>query len=311
MLFRSRQALLRFSDIPPAIDIPVQGMEADDAQDVSIDLEELLDDPTELCQLLENENVGRTFWMTIGLAYAKQNKVDVAIEMLTKGLTAIQGSPKEKLSLQVALCWLYMRKSREAPRVAPEGQLISEAKTKDYYIRQATQMLNDATRTNPGYPPLFMARGVLYLLRASLQPPSKSSVVTTIDPEKLGYLRNAQKSFEDAIRISAGKNMLAILGKARTMFSLGNYAEALKAYQQVLTNMPELTDPDSRIGIGACLWMLNLKEDAKHAWERALEVNPDSKIANILLGLYYLDTSGHLPTNSKEFIEQYKKAMTV
>ena len=79
-----RQALLRFSDIPPAIDIPVQGMEADDAQDVSIDLEELLDDPTELCQLLENENVGRTFWMTIGLAYAKQNKVDVAIEMLTK-----------------------------------------------------------------------------------------------------------------------------------------------------------------------------------------------------------------------------------
>lgn len=306
-----RRALERFSDIPPAIDIPVQGMEAEDAQDVSIDLEELLDDPTELCDLLENEKVGRTFWMTIGMAYAKQKKVDVAIEMLTKGLTAIQSSPKEKLSLQVALCWLYMCRSREAPRVAPEGQLISEAKTKDYFIGKATGMLNEATRTNPGYPPLFMARGVLYLMRASLQPPSTSSVVTAIDREKLEILSKALKSFEDAIRISSGKNMIAVLGKARALFSLGRFGEALAAYQKVLTHMPELTDPDSRIGIGACLWMLNLKDDARIAWERALEVNPNSKIANILLGLYYLDASGHLPTNSKEFIELYKKAMTV
>lgn len=304
-------AVLRFSDIPPTLDIPVQGMEGDDAQDVSIDLEELLDDPTELCDLLENEKVGHTFWMTIGLAYAKQKKVDVAIEMLIKGLTAIQGAPQEKLSLQVALCWLYMWKSREAPRTVPEGQLVSEAKIKDYYIRQGTQMLNDATRINAAYPPLFMARGVLYLLRASLQPPSKTSVVNAIDAEKLDLLRHALKSFDDAIRISHGKNMMAALGKARTLYSLNKFAEALDMYQRVLRDMPQMTDPDSRIGIGACLWQLNLKEDAKLAWERALEVNPNSKIANILLGLYYLDASGHLPTNSKEFIELYKKAMTV
>ncbi|KXJ97514.1 hypothetical protein Micbo1qcDRAFT_156418, partial [Microdochium bolleyi] len=46
------------------------------------------------------------------------------------------------------------------------------------------------------------------------------------------------------------------------------------------------------------------------AWERALEINPESKTPNILLGLYYLDASGNVPVNSPEFAQLYKKAMT-
>ena len=38
--------------------------------------------------------------------------------------------------------------------------------------------------------------------------------------------------------------------------------------------------------------------------------NPDSKIANILLGLYYLNASSRLPTTNPEFVAMYKKAMT-
>lgn len=300
---------VRFSDIPKAIDIPVQGLE-DDEQAVEVDLEDLLDDPTELCTLLENEKAARTFWMTVSLAYAKQRKIDHAIEMLVKGLPAVPGGQKEKLSMLSCLCWLYLWKSREAPRVAPEGTLVSEAKTKEYYLQQSTTTLNDASRINPAFPPLFLARGVLYLLRASLQPPSKSSAPGAIDTEKFELLRNAIKSFEDAIRVSQGRNMLAVLGKSRAQFSLGKYAEALEGYQDALHKMPGLTDPDPRIGIGCCFWQLGFKDDAKAAWERSLEINPDSKIANILLGLYYLDASAHVPTNGKEFIELYKKAMT-
>ncbi len=59
-----------FSDIPSAIDIPVQGDQEDEA--VEIDLEDLLDDPTELCTLFENEHAAKTYWMTVALAYAKQ-----------------------------------------------------------------------------------------------------------------------------------------------------------------------------------------------------------------------------------------------
>ncbi|KAK5663931.1 hypothetical protein OQA88_143 [Cercophora sp. LCS_1] len=296
----------RFSDIPSTIDIPVQDQ---DDEAVEIDLEELADDPTELCTLFEQEKAARTYWMVVALAYAKQKNIDFAIEILIRGGNAMQvNNPREKLSIVTCLCWMYLWKSREAPRVAPENELVSEAKTKEYYLKQATQSLNEASRINPAFPPLFLARGVIYLLRASLQAPSKAPGSGDLDKAEL--LRSALKSFDDAIRVSQGKNMLAVMGKARALFSLGKYPESLAAYQDALTRMPDLVDPDPRIGIGCCFWQLGFKDDAKIAWERCLEITPDSKVANILLGLYYLDASGHVPTNSPQFLQLYKKAMT-
>ncbi|KAL2181261.1 uncharacterized protein P884DRAFT_295594 [Thermothelomyces heterothallicus CBS 202.75] len=293
----------RFSDIPQTIDIPMQ-----DDVEVEIDLQVLPDDPTELCSVFENEQSPRIYWMTVALAYAKQNKIDFAIEMLLRGASVLQGNQREKLGIITCICWLYLWKSREAPRVAPDGVPASEAKTKEYYLQLATQSLNDASRINPAFPPLFLARGVLILLKASLQPSSKAP--GAVDSNKAEQLRNALKSFEEAIRVSQGRNMLAVMGKARALFSLGRYPEALAAYQDVVAKMPDMVDPDPRIGIGCCFWQLGFKDDAKIAWERCLEINPDSKHANILLGLYYLDASGHVPTNSPEFIRLYKKAMT-
>lgn len=111
-------AKVRFSDIPSAIDISVHGLDADDT--VEVDLEDLLDDPTELCTLLENEGAAKSYWLMVALAYAKQRKADHAIEMLNKGLAvAAKAAPKEKLSMLTCLCWLYLWKSREAPRMTP------------------------------------------------------------------------------------------------------------------------------------------------------------------------------------------------
>ncbi|KAH7162621.1 RNA polymerase II-associated protein [Dactylonectria estremocensis] len=299
----------RFTDIPSAIDIPVQGDQEDEA--VEIDLEDLVDDPTELCTLFENERAAKTYWMTVALAYAKQRKIDHAIEMLLRGGAAIQNNstnPRDKVSMICCLCWMYLWKSREAPRVAPDGTRVSEAKTKEYYLQLATSSLNDAARLNPSFPPIFLARGVLLLLRASLQAPSKTA--GGIGSEKHELLKTAVKSFEDALRVSQGKNMLALMGKARALFSMHKYPESLTIYQDVLQKMPDLVDPDPRIGIGCCFWQLGFKDDAKMAWERCLEINPESKVANILLGLYYLDASGHVPVNSDDFLTLYKKAMT-
>ncbi|KAI5465784.1 RNA polymerase II-associated protein [Mariannaea sp. PMI_226] len=299
----------RFTDIPSAIDIPVQGDQEDEA--VEIDLELLVDDPTELCTLFENERAAKTYWMTVALAYAKQHKIDHAIEMLIRGGAAIQSNstnPRDKVSMICCLCWMYLWKSREAPRLPPDGSRVSEAKTKEYYLQLATSSLNDAARLNPSFPPIFLARGVLLLLRASLQAPSKTA--GGIGSEKNELLKTAIKSFDDALRVSQGKNMLALMGKARALFSMHKYPESLAIYQDVLQKMPDLVDPDPRIGIGCCFWQLGFKEDAKIAWERCLEINPDSKVANILLGLFYLDASGHVPVNSDEFLTLYKKAMT-
>ncbi|KAL8732562.1 MAG: hypothetical protein Q9181_003917 [Wetmoreana brouardii] len=301
----------RFSDIPSQIDIPVSGLDAEEA--VEVNLEDLLDDPTELCTLLEQEGVGKHYWMVIALAYAKQAKVDHAIEILSKGLgTLNRGNPKEKLGPLSLTCWLYLWKSRQAPRVVPEGQPVGETRLKDFYLQAATGSLNEASRINPAFPPLFLARGVLYLLRASLQPPSKAAAPGAPDTsDRVETLKQSIKCFEDALRVSASRNMMAILGRARAYFSLGKYADALDGYQEVLVKMPHLQDPDPRIGVGCCLWQLGHRDEAHEAWERALEINPDSKIANILLGLYYIHDSSHYATTDPAFGPIYKKAMTV
>lgn len=127
----------------------------------------------------------------------------------------------------------------------------------------ATATLNEASRISPSYPPLNLARGVLCLLRASLQQnPS----------EKSDLLRQAVKAFDDAARTSKFKNMMAILGRSRAYFSLGRFPDALLGYQQVLERAPHITDPDPRIGIGCCLWQLGHKDEAQVAWQRALEI---------------------------------------
>lgn len=262
----------RFTDIPDSIEIPVAGAEADEA--VEVDLLELFDDPTELCTLLENENAAKNLWMTISLAYAKQHKIDLAIDILNRGLQSLsRGLPKEKIGLLSLQCWLYLWKSRNAPRVVPEGQMVSEAKTKDFYLQAATGALNEATRVNPSFPPLFLARGVLSLLRASLQPPAKAGTHAAAETsERLETLRQALKCFEDASRVSAGLNMMALMGKARTLFSMGRFPASLECYQEVLLKMPDLHDPDPRIGIGCCMWQLGHPEEAREAWARALQL---------------------------------------
>ncbi len=101
---------VRFSDIPSALDIQVSG--AYEGEAVEISLEELLDDPTELCTLLENENAEKRVWMIIALAYARQGKVDLAIDILHKGLGSLsRGSVKEKLGPLGLLCWMFLNKS--------------------------------------------------------------------------------------------------------------------------------------------------------------------------------------------------------
>lgn len=140
---------------------------------------------------------------------------------------------------------------------------IPAVKTKDFYLRAAVATLNDASRISPSYPPLFLARGVLCILRASL---------LQDQAEKSDLLRQALKSFDDAVKGSKGRNMMAVLGRSRAQFSLGRYADSLLGYQQVLERAPQITDPDPRIGIGCCLWQLGHKDDAQMAWQRALEI---------------------------------------
>lgn len=302
------KSFARFSDVPTAIDVPVGADAGDGDEAVNIDLTEQLDDVNELCDLLQNENAARNYWITIAFSYAKQNNADFAIEILGRGLEAqSQGPAEDRLSILACLCWLYLWKCRRAPRVK-SSQGPGEEQTKEHWLSMATSILNDASRISPSYPPLFLARGTLYLLRASLQPVKYGPGSDLSDRNET--LKQASKCFDDAYRVSSSKNVMAIIGKAKAQFSMGKVADAYVLYQQALERAPDMIDPDPRIGIGCCLWQLGHKENAKDAWERALALNKDSKNANILLGLYHLDESGHYNSNDPEFAPIYRKAMT-
>lgn len=296
---------LRFSTFPNSIAVPV-GQD----EEVEIDLQEVPDEYDELCSLLEAERAKGNIWMTIASAYAKHEKIDIAIEILNRGLGVVtKHSPQDRIALSTLQCWFYLGKSRSAPRQEIEGAGL---RTKNEYLGLANMAMSAAWRTNPAVPytPLLMARGVLSLLKASLAPPGKMSGPHQLESgERVGHLKDAMKNFEDVLKVSGQRNLLAVAGKARVQFALGKFQEALALYQDVLSRGPDHHEPDPRIGIGCCLWHLNHPEEAKMAWERALEVNPRSKIAHILLGLYYLrDSSKHDPL-TPEFAASYRAAI--
>jgi RNA polymerase-associated protein CTR9 len=299
----------RYSDVPSAITVSVA--EAGDTIDVEIALDEdIQDDPTELCTLLETEKSLKSTWVQVAVAYAKHKKLHVAIDVLSQAVNAFsRARPDERLSILNGLCWLYLLKCREAPRLKQDSASDPDVKTKDFYMQAATSVLNDASRISPSYPPLFLARGVLYLLRASLQAPATAAGPNAISSERMETLKQAAKCFEDALRASGGKNLMAKMGKARVSYSMGKYAEALKLYQSIMESSPDLIDPDPRIGIGCCFWQLGFKDDAASAWERSLELNPTSKIATVLLGVYNFHLTAQLPPSDPTFGRLVKKAL--
>lgn len=94
-------------------------------------------------------------------------------------------------------------------------------------------------------------------------------------PSAIYQLENRQmddalRSFDGVLAIKP-TNAVALLGKARILYTRRQYAQALRLFQEVLRLSPSCK-PDPRIGIGLCFWALDHKAQAKAAWERSLEV---------------------------------------
>ena len=115
----------RFSDVPNAITISVADEEGGPL-DVEINLDdEIQDDPTELCGILEQEHLSTSTWIQVAVAYSKRKKVDTGIDVLRQAKNAFE-EQSDKLSILTGLCWLYLLKCREAPRVK-QGMLIGHS----------------------------------------------------------------------------------------------------------------------------------------------------------------------------------------
>lgn len=160
-------------------------------------------------------------------------------------------------------------------------------KSKSDYHAMATSYANKAFPLDKTWSVNVLARGAL------------SGVI--------GKFESGLSSYDSILTQSGNANLFANLGKARFLYHKKNYRGALKLYQSVLRSRVNFV-PDPRIGIGLCFWHLNQKTMALSAWERALELQPDSVPVNTLLGLYWMDEAVK-DVHSESFVENYKKAL--
>ena len=182
-----------------------------------------------------------------------------------------------------------------ANQLPGNGEYAAETRTKEYYLQLATQALNESTRLDPSSSINTLARGIYSIFKSA----------TPNTTERNHHLDTAGRVFEEVARQSSNTNMVALLGKARVHFAKKRYDKALENYQEVLLRRPDM-DPDPRIGIGMCFWCLGHKDDAKVAWERALDIDPQSKVSHILIATYYLDVTSRMSEYDPAFMDNYR-----
>ncbi|ANB13537.1 Ctr9p [Sugiyamaella lignohabitans] len=264
------------------LEIPLEA----DGEAVTIDLDnDLPENPSEICVLLENEKCAPEYWLAVGTAYARNGQTDNAIEVVMKGLAAsVVQKDSDKLPFYSCLSWLYLRQLKAAPTSSSDNLV----KTKEAYHSLATEASNRATQLDRGWSVNILARGAL------------TSAVAQFD--------DSLSSFQTVLSQSNDGNLFAQLGRARVLYHKKNFKGALQVYQNVLLARPEMVKPDPRIGIGLCFWKLDDKEAALEAWNRAQELQPNSPTVNTLLGLYYMDAALS-NIEAVDFAENYTKAL--
>jgi len=92
----------------------------------------------------------------------------------------------------------------------------------------------------------------------------------------------ATAHFEHAVRLAPG--VAADLFNLATLYLLQErYPEAIRTFDRVIPLQPPFLD-DTYAYLGYCLDQMGAAEDAHHAWQTALELDPDNTVARRYLG---------------------------
>ncbi|EKD03885.1 Pol II transcription elongation factor [Trichosporon asahii var. asahii CBS 8904] len=170
-------------------------------------------------------------------------------------------------NLHAMLAHLHLAWARTAPTV-----VLSQAKS---HYSEATAHLNRADEAmrssgaNPDEEPVSLSMGKIILYSARGQQGTAAPLVE----------RLLQRQPD---------NLPALAAQARLQFARRETGAALVTYQKILALNPN-AQPDPRIGIGLCAWTLGDRVRATMAWDRALELDPSSWAARLMLALANLN----------------------
>ncbi|KAI0267054.1 hypothetical protein BC834DRAFT_92917 [Gloeopeniophorella convolvens] len=273
-----------------SIDIELGGQEV-----INIELDTLDSNADDVLEVLREGQPKVAYWTRLAGEYMRRGYLDAAEKIALSAVESFQssGSTSSLPSIYSLLASIQLAKARKAPMLKlPNARqdVMTHEKSRDEYMKEATQLLNHGDQAAAeGGEISPSTKELLLLTRAIHQLASRS-------------MEDALRSFEAVLR-EKPTNLIALLGKARIMYTRRQFAPALKLFQQVLQLNPHCL-PDPRIGIGLCFWALNHKEKAKAAWERSAEVNPLEWSNQLLLGLEALNASKNPEFSEEERISE-------
>ncbi|KAJ1651451.1 protein required for normal CLN1 and CLN2 G1 cyclin expression [Dispira simplex] len=238
----------------------------------------------ELCEILVQEETPLHYYLQLAVVYYQQNHANEAIQMLKEGLSRARAiDPVHKVPLINCLASIYLQKARRSRLNSlgdgSTGPILEEASgEQEQYFELATALYNEADRIDPRQMLTWLGKGLLYWLRRK--------------PEQ------ALEQFTNVLDVQP-HNLAAKFGLARIYFHMKKYHDALTLYQDLLQRRPSGV-PDPRLGIGLCYHKLGMVKEAKHAFERVMELNPKDTSSRVLLAiLYFNEFKSQLQTSGK------------
>jgi RNA polymerase-associated protein CTR9 len=291
------------------LDVPLSNGEI-----VTINLdEELPEDLMELVSFLQTERCPVRLWLTVAQAYCWHGARAEAAKLVTAAMQALLSDTSDNAPVQLHgfVSWLYLHcaanPGADVAAVITEGtraqhdadaevrvQPDAHTPTRTRLLQLASDSIGIVSRLDPANVPNLLAKAVLGLARDDSQ---------RHDTEK------AVETFDQLLKIDA-TNCFALLGKAQVVLRrTHNYAAALKLYQQVLMLNPVM-QPDPRIGIGLCFWLLRDERMAVALWERSVEIDPRRNVKlKILLALARMNLAFTKLVSDDAFVEAYLRSM--
>ncbi|BGP07002.1 protein required for normal CLN1 and CLN2 G1 cyclin expression [Rhodotorula toruloides] len=275
---------------------------------------------TEVVGLLTTEQAATKFWVRLIEECWRQKRWAQALELADTALRAVPHRPDYQPLDLVPLYCLKANFNLALARRAPKQRLEDNRTGPISFPRDPhhPEFVRPGMQPSPTGPMLKTE----YVIRAGME----INEAERIDPNNKvvldikaawcmvsGALDQARQNFEQILR-EEPTNLMALMGRARIQFSQRAFRPALKTYQEVLRLAPNFL-PDPRIGIGLCFWMLGDREKARKAWERSMQVNPNSSSpsAPLLLGLLHLNASKDplLPGGPASRSAAYERGLTL
>ncbi|XP_071957066.1 RNA polymerase-associated protein CTR9 homolog [Antedon mediterranea] len=260
-----------------SVEIPLK----DTDEVIELDLDQL-PDGEEVLGILKQENAPLQTWITLGLEYYKQGKVDDFVKIFESWQNdancSYAGSDKDQMTALDTLAAYYVQQARKEKNKERKKDLFTQATL--LYTMADKIIMYDQNH--------LLGRACFFLLEGD-------------------KMDQADAQFNFVLNQDAS-NIPALLGKACISFNRKDYRGALAYYKKALRTNPNCPAA-VRLGMGHCFMKLGKFEKARLAFVRAMAL--DSKSVGTLVGLAVLELNSKEADSIKNGVQLLSKAYTI